>query len=184
MGEWCEISKKIQQKVDNIFRDFRKYSYPLSTLKVNIQNALDSIEQDNLQYTDNIAELVAARSVKYGVAANDPNFFSLRNFVSILDARKKGIRIDHNFDTSAIKLMDTQQAALRSEASREFLDNAYGLATEVSTYVENETNKNLFDCIFVNRGSVDTDLGIVKSTTAFNKNIRQYQETLFKRITS
>ena len=40
--------------------------------------------------------------------------------------------------------MDTQQAVLRSEASREFLDNAYGLATEVSTYVENETNKNLF----------------------------------------
>lgn len=184
MGEWCEISKKIQWKVDNVFRDSGKYSYPLSTIKVNIQKVLDSIEQDDLQYTDNIAELVATRSTKYGIAAKDPNFFSLRNFISVLDARRKGIKIDHNFDTSATKLMDTQQAVLRSEASREFLDNAYGLATEVSTYVENETNKNLFDCMFINRGSVDTDLGIVKSTTDLNRNIRQYQETLFKRITS
>ena len=118
MGEWCEISKKIQWKVDNVFRDSRKYSYPLSTIKVNIQKVLDSIEQDDLQYTDNIAELVATRSTKYGIAAKDPNFFSLRNFISVLDARRKGVKIDHNFDTSATKLMDTQQAVLRSECSR------------------------------------------------------------------
>ena len=54
------------------------------------------------------------------------------------------------------------------------MDNAYGLAKEVSTYVLNTTNRNIFDCLFINRGSLDQPLGIVKDTTELNRNIRRY----------
>ena len=46
-------------------------------------------------------------------------------------------------------------------------------------------NQNLFDCLFINRGSIDRqNLGIVENTAALNNNIRAFQEELLKRITT
>ena len=64
-------------------------------------------------------------------------------------------KINNFSETSTDNLTDTEQVKLRYDASREFLDNAYGLAKEVSTYVLNTTNRNIFDCLFVNRGSLN-----------------------------
>lgn len=175
--------KQIQSKIALVLRTYLKNQESMSTLKANMQQLLDKIAQQyELTDLDNIVNTIHNTLIRYGVVDQNPDFFSSQNITNLITAQQKGIQINNTLEASTDNLVDTEQVRLRFDASREFLDNAYGLAKEVSEYVINKTNRNIFDCLFINRGSIDQPLGVVKNTTELNKNIRQYQETLLKKI--
>lgn len=177
--------KQIQSKTALVLRTYLKNKEPMSTLKANMQQLLDKIAQQyELTNINDIVNTIYNASIRYGVVDQNPDFFSIQNITNLITAQQKGIQINNALETSTDNLVDAEQVRLRFDASREFLDNAYGLAKEVSDYVINKTNRNIFDCLFVNRGSIDQPLGIVRNTTELNRNIRQYQEALLRRITS
>ena len=177
--------KQIQSKTALVLRTYLKNKEPMSTLKANMQQLLDKIAQQyELTNINDIVNTIYNTSIRYGVVDQNPDFFSIQNITNLITAQQKGIQVNNALETSTDNLVDAEQVRLRFDASREFLDNAYGLAKEVSDYVINKTNRNIFDCLFINRGSIDQQLGIVKNTTELNRNIRQYQETLLRRITS
>lgn len=176
--------KQIQSKTALVLRTYLKNKGSMSTLKANMQQLLDKIAQQyELANLDDIVNTIHSTSIRYGVVDQNPDFFSTQNIANLITAQQKGIQVNNTLEASTDNLVDTEQVRLRFDASREFLDNAYGLAKEVSGYVINKTNRNIFDCLFINRGSLDQSLGVVKNTTELNKNIRQYQETLLKKIT-
>lgn len=177
--------KQIQSKTALVLRTYLKNKEPMSTLKANMQQLLDKIAQQyELTNINDIVNTIYNISIRYGVVDQNPDFFSIQNITNLITAQQKGIQVNNTLETSTDNLVDAEQVRLRFDASREFLDNAYGLAKEVSDYVINKTNRNIFDCLFVNRGSIDQPLGIVRNTTELNRNIRQYQEALLRRITS
>lgn len=177
--------KQIQSKTALVLRTYLKNKEPMSTLKANMQQLLDKIAQQyELTNINDIVNTIYNTSIRYGVVDQNPDFFSIQNITNLITAQQKGIQVNNTLETSTDNLVDAEQVRLRFDASREFLDNAYGLAKEVSDYVINRTNRNIFDCLFVNRGSIDQPLGIVRNTTELNRNIRQYQEALLRRITS
>ena len=177
--------KQIQSKTALVLRTYLKNKEPMSTLKANMQQLLDKIAQQyELTNINDIVNTIYNTSIRYGVVDQNPDFFSIQNITNLITAQQKGIQVNNTLETSTDNLVDAEQVRLRFDASREFLDNAYGLAKEVSDYVINKTNRNIFDCLFVNRGSIDQPLGIVRNTTELNRNIRQYQEALLRRITS
>lgn len=176
--------KQIQSKTALVLRTYLKNKEPMSTLKANMQQLLDKIAQQyELTNINDIVNTIYNTSIRYGVVDQNPDFFSIQNITNLITAQQKGIQVNNTLETSTDNLVDAEQVRLRFDASREFLDNAYGLAKEVSDYVINKTNRNIFDCLFVNRGSIDQPLGIVRNTTELNRNIRQYQEALLRRIT-
>lgn len=177
--------KQIQSKTALVLRTYLKNKEPMSTLKANMQQLLDKIAQQyELTNIDDIVNTIYNTSIRYGAVDQNPDFFNIQNITNLITAQQKGIQVNNTLETSTDNLVDAEQIRLRFDASREFLDNAYGLAKEVSDYVINKTNRNIFDCLFVNRGSIDQPLGIVRNTTELNRNIRQYQEALLRRITS
>lgn len=177
--------KQIQSKTALVLRTYLKNKESMSTLKANMQNLLDKISQQyELTNIDDIVKTIYNMSIRYGVVDQNPDFFSTQNLSNLITAQQKGIQVNNTLETSTDNLVDAEQIRLRFDASREFLDNAYGLAKEVSDYVVNNANRNIFDCLFINRGSIDQPLGIVRNTTELNRNIRQYQEFLLKRVTN
>lgn len=177
-----------RKKVGTICRVYLRSKEPVSSLKEKMHQFLSNIpEQFELSDQDKIAQIVTMvrnAAIKYGVEAQDPDFFNANNIENIIIASKEGIQENNPQEVSTDNLTDTKQVRLRMDATREFLDNAYGLATEVLKYVQDTTNQNLFDCLFVNRGSLQQNSGIVSNTTELNNNIRQYQEHLLRNITS
>ena len=117
-----------------------------------------------------------------GVVEQYKDFLQLDNVKTILTCANKGIQINDSIKTSSDNITNTQQVFARYEATEEFLENAYGLATNVRMAVEKQTNRNLFDCFFINRGSVNQRLGIVRSNAELNDNIRDYQQSLLNNI--
>ena len=185
----CNIDDKslklIQSRVATIFREYLKNEYTQEELKKKIKNELDKIaDKYELTDIDSIINIIQKASIRYGLAAKNPDFFNSQNLSNLLIAKREGIQINNSSETSTDNLTDTEQVKLRYDASREFLDNAYGLAKEVSTYVLNTTNRNIFDCLFVNRGSLNQPLGIVQNNIDLNRNIREYQEALLQKITT
>lgn len=177
--------KQIQSKTALVLRTYLKNKESMSTLKANMQQLLDKIAQQyELTNINDIVNTIYNTSIRYGVVDQNPDFFSIQNITNLITAQQKGIQVNNTLETSTDNLVDAEQVRLRFDASREFLDDAYGLAKEVSDYVINKTNRNIFDCLFVNRGSIDQPLGIVRNTTELNRNIRQYQEALLRRITN
>lgn len=184
----CDINaqslKQIQTKVAQTLMGFRARKESVSTLKQNMTTLLNEIAENyNLAGITEITSTIYNLAQRFGVVDQSSSFFSIENLTNLLTGAGQGIQRIDTLETSADKLTDTEQVRTRLEANREFLDNAYGLAKEVRTYVERQTNQNLFDCCFINRGSVNQNLGIVKNNSELNENIRQYQQTLLERMT-
>lgn len=182
----CDINaqslKQIQTKVAQTLMKARKE--PISTLKQNMVTLLNEIAENyNLAGITEITSTIYNLAQRFGVVDQSSSFFSIENLTNLLTGAGQGIQRIDTLETSADKLTDTEQVRTRLEANREFLDNAYGLAKEVRTYVERQTNQNLFDCCFINRGSVNQNLGIVRNNSELNENIRQYQQALLERMT-
>lgn len=184
----CDINaqslRQIQTKVAQTLMGFRARKESVSTLKQNMVTLLNEIAENyNLAGITEITSTIYNIAQRFGVVDQSSNFFSIENLSNLLTGAGQGIQRIDTLETSADKLTDTEQVRTRLEANREFLDNAYGLAKEVRTYVERQTNQNLFDCCFINRGSVNQNLGIVKNNSELNENIRQYQQSLLERMT-
>ena len=176
----CDINtqslKQIQTKVAQTLMGFRARKESVSTLKQNMVTLLNEIAENyNLAGITEITITIYNLAQRFGVVDQSSSFFSIENLTNLLTGAGQGIQRIDTLETSADKLTDTEQVRTRLEANREFLDNAYGLAKEVRTYVERQTNQNLFDCCFINRGSVNQNLGIVRNNSELNENIRQYQ---------
>ena len=184
----CDINaqslKQIQTKVVQTLMGFRARKESVSTLKQNMTILLNEIAENyNLAGITEITSTIYNLAQRFGVVDQSSSFFSIENLTNLLTGAEQGIQRIDTLETSADKLTDTEQVRTRLEANREFLDNAYGLAKEVRTYVERQTNQNLFDCCFINRGSVNQNLGIVRNNSELNENIRQYQQALLGRMT-
>lgn len=184
----CDINaqslKQIQTKVAQTLMGFRARKESVSTLKQNMVTLLNEIAENyNLAGITEITSTIYNLAQRFGVVDQSSSFFSIENLTNLLTGAGQGIQRIDTLETSADKLTDTEQVRTRLEANREFLDNAYGLAKEVRTYVERQTNQNLFDCCFINRGSVTQNLGIVRNNSELNENIRQYQQVLLERMT-
>lgn len=184
----CDINaqslKQIQTKVAQTLMGFRARKESVSTLKQNMVALLNEIAENyNLAGITEITSTIYNLAQRFGVVDQSSSFFSMENLTNLLTGAGQGIQRIDTLETSADKLTDTEQVRTRLEANREFLDNAYGLAKEVRTYVERQTNQNLFDCCFINRGSVTQNLGIVRNNSELNENIRQYQQALLERMT-
>lgn len=184
----CDINaqslKQIQTKVAQTLMGFRARKESVSTLKQNMVTLLNEIAENyNLAGITEITGTIYNLAQRFGVVDQSSSFFSIENLTNLLTGAGQGIQRIDTLETSADKLTDTEQVRTRLEANREFLDNAYGLAKEVRTYVERQTNQNLFDCCFINRGSVNQNLGIVRNNSELNENIRQYQQALLERMT-
>ena len=174
--------KSIQSKVAIVLRTYLKDKAPMATLKTNMVEILNKIA-DQYELSPVIIDTVLKVSERYGVVSQNPDFFNAQNLTNIILNKKDNIQQSNLQDISADRLVDTEQVQLRRESTREFLDNSYGLAKEVQDYVVNQTNKMLFDCLFINRGSLTNQaLGIVKNSTDLNNNIRNYQQDLLNTI--
>lgn len=183
----CDVNvqslKQIRSKVASTLRTYLKQGESVSTLKENMTKLFNDIaEQYSLAGVADITNAIYDTALKYGVVEQSSDFFSTQNITNLLTGADQGIQRIDTLGTSADKLTDTEQVRTRLEANREFLDNAYGLAKEVRAYVVNQTNQNLFDCCFINRGSLTQNIGIVKNNSELNENIRQYQEHLLRKM--
>ena len=184
----CSVNQKtleqIQSKIDGAFRSYLKNKEEESVFKEKIYKILNEIgssyELDEIQ---KISELIYSRSKRYGIESKFPDIFNNANIINLITLAHDNVQLVDLLEVSTDNLVDTESVKLRYDASREFLNNAYGLAKEVLEYVVNETNKNLFDCLFINRSMNDWKLGSVNNNIELNRNIRQYQEILLKRIT-
>ena len=185
----CSIDDQSLRQIKNmtarVLRTYLKEHEPVSTLKTNMRNLFNTIsEQYELSDVSAIADMINSTSSRYGVVEQIPDFFSVENIINLITAASNNIQVNDQLETSSDQITNIQQVRTRLEASREFLDNAYGLAKEVLSYVQNQTNQNIFDCCFINRGSVGQKIGIVKNNQELNNNIRNYQSQLLKRITT
>ena len=184
----CSVNQKtleqIQSKIDGAFRSYLKNKEEESVFKEKIYKILNEIgssyELDEIQ---KISQLICSRSERYGIESKFPDIFNDKNIINLIILAHDNVQLVDLLEVSTDNLVDTESVKLRYDASREFLNNAYGLAKEVLEYVVNETNKNLFDCLFINRSMNDWKLGSVNNNIELNRNIRQYQEILLKRIT-
>lgn len=176
--------KQIQSKVGLVLRSYLKNKEPMSTLKVKMRQLFNGVaSQYEIDDIDKIVDIIHKSCIRYGAVDQDKDFFSSQNITNLIIAQKEGINVNDPREADADNLIDAQQARIRLDASREFLDDSYGSATNVSEYVIRKSNRNIFDCLFINRGSVNQPLGIVKTNIELNRNIRQYQEVLLRRIT-
>ncbi len=110
----------------------------------------------------------------------DP-FFSSDNIKNILTS--KDIQRVNDGQASTEQIVDSEASQSKNEVNKRFLDEIYGLATDVKDYAVRQADQSLFDCCFISRGFLFEKSGIVKNEEDLNNNIRQYKELLFKRIT-
>jgi hypothetical protein len=119
---------------------------------------------------------------RYGVDVRDSDYFNANNINNILTASSQNIQLIDPTETSTEQLTDAPQIRSRMEASKVFIDKSFGLAREASTEFQNITNQNLFDCLFINRGSINKKVGLVQTNKQLNDNVRDYHEYLLKNI--
>ena len=175
--------KKIKSKVGAIVMNYRRNKETVDSLENSIINVLTDL--GNQYEIEGAAQIVeAVRGAAKSVTDQSSQFFSFTNLINVFTRANQGLQTTSNHTVDANNLTDTKQVMARLDATREFLDNAYGFAHEVRNYVQNKTNQNIYDACFINRGSIDNiPIGIVRSNTELNSNIREYQEQLLRQIT-
>ena len=183
----CDINSNTLRQIETLTADvleqYLENEESLSTLRQNMGKLFDQIsEQYELTDINSIVNAIYSTAEEYALVEIDPSFFSTDNILRELTAVSSGVQTD-TAEASTEHLTDSETVQSRLEANREFLDNAFGLAREVKAYMVQQSNQNLFDCCFINRGSVNSRTGIVRNTAELNRNIRDYQEVLLKRIT-
>ena len=182
----CDINSNTLSQIGTLTVDILEQYYTdesLSTLRQNMGKLFEIIsEQYELTDINSIANAILNAAEEYAITEIDPDFFNIDNISRRLTAVNLGIQTN-TAEASTEQLTDSEAVQSRLEANKQFLDDAFGLAREVKAYMIQQANQNLFDCMFINRGSVGTRTGIVRNTSELNRNIRDYQEVLLKRIT-
>lgn len=183
----CDINsntlRQIETLTTEVLEEYLDQEESLSTLRQNMGKLFEQISNEyELTDINSIVEAIYSTAEEYAIVEIAPDFFSRDNIASRLAAINSGVQVDTS-EASTEHLTDSETVQSRLEANREFLDNAFGLAKEVKAYMVQQANQNLFDCCFINRGSVNQRPGIVRNTTELNRNIRDYQEELLRRVT-
>lgn len=183
----CNINSNTLEQIKTltaeVLEQYLDKEESLSTLRYNMGKLFERISNEyELTDINSIVEAIYSTAEEYAIVEIAPDFFNKDNIASRLTAVNSGLQVDTS-EASTEHLTDSETVQSRLEANREFLDNAFGLAKEVKAYMVQQTNQNLFDCCFINRGSVNQRRGIVRNTTELNRNIRDYQEELLKRVT-
>ena len=185
----CDINSNTLRQIGTltaeVLEPYLNDEESLSTLRQNMGKLFDTIsKQYKLTDISSIVDAIYNTAEEYAIVEVDPGFFNKNNITNSLTAVSSGLQVDIN-EASTEHITDSEVIQSRLEANKEFLDNAFSLAKEVKAYMVQQANQNLFDCMFINRGSVENiKLGIVRNTTDLNRNIREYQEVLLRRITN
>ena len=176
--------KQIKNMTARVLRVHLKEHGTASALKSNMKQLIQNIsEQFELTNSMTVAQAISDAATRYGVNEQIPDYFNAENINNILIASDQDIQQVDQLEASTDQLTDVPQIKSKLEASRDFMDKSFGLAKEVEVWFQNITNQNLFDCLFINRGSINQKSGIVQNTRELNDNIRSYQTYLLKNIT-
>ena len=176
--------KQIKNMTARVLRAHLKEHGTASALKSNMKQLIQDIsEQFELTNSMTVAQAISDAATRYGVNEQIPDYFNAENINNILIASDQDIQQVDPLEASTDQLTDVPQIKSKLEASRDFMDKSFGLAKEVEVQFQNITNQNLFDCLFINRGSINQKSGIVQNTKELNDNIRSYQTQLLKNIT-
>lgn len=176
--------KQIKNMTARVLRAHLKEHGTASALKSNMKQLIQDIsEQFELTNSMTVAQAISDAATRYGVNEQIPDYFNAENINNILIASDQDIQQVDPLEASTDQLTDVPQIKSKLDASRDFMDKSFGLAKEVEVQFQNITNQNLFDCLFINRGSINQKSGIVQNTRELNDNIRSYQTYLLKNIT-
>lgn len=176
--------KQIKNMTARVLRAHLKEHGTASALKSNMKQLIQDIsEQFELTNSMTVAQAISDAATRYGVNEQIPDYFNAENINNILIASDQDIQQVDPLEASTDQLTDVPQIKSKLDASRDFMDKSFGLAKEVEVWFQNITNQNLFDCLFINRGSINQKSGIVQNTRELNDNIRSYQTYLLKNIT-
>lgn len=177
--------KQIKNMTARVLRAHLKEHGTASALKSNMKQLIQDISEQ-FELTDSIviAQAISDAATRYGVNEQIPDYFNAENINNILIASDQDIQQVDPLEASTDQLTDVPQIKSKLDASRDFMDKSFGLAKEVEVQFQNITNQNLFDCLFINRGSINQKSGIVQNTKELNDNIRSYQTQLLKNITT
>ena len=176
--------KQIKNMTARVLRAHLKEHGTASALKSNMKQLIQNIsEQFELTNSMTVAQTISDVATRYRVNEQIPDYFNAENINNILIASDQDIQQVDPLEASTDQLTDVPQIKSKLEASRDFMDKSFGLAKEAEVQFQNITNQNLFDCLFINRGSINQRSGIVQNTRELNDNIRSYQTQLLKNIT-
>lgn len=151
-----------------------------------IQVIEDLTEQFSLIDTQELANVIYNAMQTYGIIGRS-NFFNLTNIQTAIETKREGSleKEGASIDTSTDLLTESEVVKLRKDATRQFLKDSFGSATEVLTLVERQVSQALFEACFINRGNILTDrVGVVRDEIELNRNLRDYQDLLLTRITN
>lgn len=152
------------------------YIESISDLK---NNDLEITDQDIDQLTNSILNGVFDNYIEEDDILNFDNIKS-----KVLNVKQGLVRNKTNDSISTENVLrDVEESQDIKERSRAFLDLSYGLAKEVQRQAMLEINTNLFDALFINRGSIkESNLGTITNPRELNNNIRRLQQQLLDKI--
>lgn len=179
--------KKIRGRQTSALRQYLKGNQSISDLKSEFKQLLQDINSTysiSEEQIKNVSDFIYNTSTRYGITKDVDSFFSEENLYGILYSFKKRLKLNSPLEASTKRITDSEQMRTRLESSDRFLDDIYGVAKEVRRYVKNKTDQNIFDCCFINRGSISLERGMIEDNAQLNRNIRDYQTQLLKNITT
>lgn len=187
MAEKCNVNlPEISERIETIVVTHNFMGGTIDQLIADVTQELQDIADnyilsDITEVVDNIYSVLKDQ----GAIDINSSFFNAQNIRNILEGAEQGLLPANNFEASAeqASYQESEQVQLRRNITSEFLDNAYGMVSEARKQAVDLANQNLFDTLFINRGSIEgQSLGLVKSDLDLNRNIRNYQEQLLRKI--
>ncbi len=185
----CELNNssllQIKDLTAQLLKRGVKERWDVNSLKSNfnefIKQVLDTYKMSNNDDIKLVADIMYTQIPRAKrIVALDPEYLSMNNVINLLDEAVQGVEKIDTKSASIEKIEEGPQNRL--QASDIFLDKAYGGAVNVRNIFCKQIDQNLFDCMFINRGSINTKLGIVGKTCDLNNNIREYQDFLLQKI--
>lgn len=175
---------KIKSKIKTLNSMFIVKKWDFNTLTSKFIKLLEEVIPQNIALTSptTISDEIYGTLSKSIISLNE-SFFTQQNIYNLITGVNQGLVIANDFQYSAEQASkkEAEQVYLRKDVNSEFLDNAYGMVTEARKYAITIANQNLFDTLFINRGSVQ-NIHPSRTTLDINRNIKQYQEQLLQKI--
>lgn len=177
----------LEQLSDDIYNELWSYDnnkLSLQGIKDNLGRFISTTVRKNYDISniEAVISAIQAGLFDYNDKYTKDDFFGVENLKQLI----AGVKIDNPTDSPKDANWNTLQnteVSTSSKTTSKFLENSYGLAKEVQRRAQVEIDSNLFDALFVNRGSIlDISIGIVSNSTDLNNNIRQVKEQLFQKI--
>ncbi len=189
MAEKCNINLgEINERIETLVVTNSFMEGTTDQLIADITKELKNISEEyTLSNITEVVDTIYSTLLDQGAVDRNPTFFNITNIKNILEGNKLGVLPNTQSQARAehASFQEAEQMQLRQNVTSEFLDNAYGMVTEAKKQAMDTANQNIFDALFINRGSIKIegqDVGIVASNLEMNKNIRIYQQQLLNKI--